>query len=55
MLHPDAVTPRLPQRSPPALDVGGQPSSLTLADARSQVNVLRFHFAMTCSFSQREG
>ena len=55
MLYPDTMTPRLPQRFPPALDVKGRPSPLTPADVRSPVNVLPCHYAMACDFSKRKG
>ncbi len=54
-LHLDKVTPRLPQRSPPAFGVEGQPSCLTPADARSPVNAPRYHYAVACNLNEREG
>ena len=55
ILYHDTVIPRQPQRSPPALDVEGQPSPLTPADAPRPVNAWPCHYAMACTLGKREG
>ena len=55
ILHPDTLTPWLPQRLPLAFDVPSQPNSPTLADTYQSVNVQRFRYPMVCSFGQHEG
>ena len=55
ILYPDTMILRLQQQFLPAFDVGGQPSHLTLVDARSPANARPCQYAMACIFRKCEG